>query len=191
MSLLDWEYFLGIKKEEPVVAMPDILTRMPELPKPAEYVHPYANNSWWWKVRFIIRRGLFLVYLMVPLFKISFRVFWNPSCQELREMWCQEIVTFLNRAGCSFQKFGQWLSMRPDIFPPMLITALSQLRQEVPAHSYAHTAEVVEESLGKKITDIFDSFDPVPVASGSVAQVSNALCFRDILPLTLIVLCPI
>lgn len=31
-------------------------------------------------------------------------------------------------------RFGQWLSMRPDMFPPDVIVVLSKLRADAPAH---------------------------------------------------------
>lgn len=85
------------------------------------------------------------------------------------------LIDFLNSAGCSFQKFGQWLSMRPDIFPEWLVEALGELRQEAPTHSYEHTVMVIEESLGVSIDDIFESIEHEPVASGSVGQVHRAV----------------
>ena len=54
----------------------------------------------------------------------------------------QVLVDFLNSAGCTFQKFGQWLSMRPDIFPDWLVEALAELRQDAPEHPFEHTVQV-------------------------------------------------
>lgn len=90
----------------------------------------------------------------------------------------QEIVllnlphSYLQRAGCSFQKIGQWLSMRPDVCPPDFIAALGKLRTTTPSHSFEATEAAVRAAFQcEKLSDIFDEFDHEPVASGSVAQV--------------------
>jgi predicted unusual protein kinase regulating ubiquinone biosynthesis (AarF/ABC1/UbiB family) len=48
---------------------------------------------------------------------------------DLRQRWLDALVSSLEMAGCSFQKFGQWLSMRPDMIPQDAVKALSSLRQ--------------------------------------------------------------
>eukprot|EP00294_Goniomonas_avonlea_P006521 CAMPEP_0114571588 /NCGR_PEP_ID=MMETSP0114-20121206/17821_1 /TAXON_ID=31324 /ORGANISM="Goniomonas sp, Strain m" /LENGTH=237 /DNA_ID=CAMNT_0001758707 /DNA_START=179 /DNA_END=888 /DNA_ORIENTATION=- len=64
--------------------------------------------------------------------------------------------------------------MRPDMFPPDVIAALSRLHNDVPAHSFYHTQRMVKESFGCDLEEIFSEFEPEPVASGTVAQVHRA-----------------
>lgn len=90
-----------------------------------------------------------------------------------RARWLEILVSTMERAGCSFQKFGQWLSMRPDMVAPDVANALAKLRTESPAHDFEVTRDVLRESLGADIGEWFDSFDVVPVSSGTVAQVNQ------------------
>jgi aarF domain-containing kinase len=93
---------------------------------------------------------------------------------ELRAEWCKALIDALNQAGMSMIKFGQWISMRPDMFPADLIEALKGLRDDVPPHSYEETIHQVEESFGKKWSEIFEEISVEAVASGSVGQVHRA-----------------
>jgi hypothetical protein len=43
-------------------------------------------------------------------------------------------------------KLGQWLSMRPDLFPPDVIEALSRLRNDAPSHTYEHTRATIRQA---------------------------------------------
>jgi len=98
-----------------------------------------------------------------------------PLPQEWRDQIPEMLVDTLEQAGCSFQKIGQWLSMRPDVCPPDLIQALGKLRTNAPAHGWEDTEAAVKEAFQcESLTEIFDEFENEPVASGSVAQVHRA-----------------
>lgn len=73
---------------------------------------------------------------------------------------------------------GQWASTRPDVFPDALCQVLSELHADAPAHSWTITQNIVEEALcipKGSLYQVFDEFDPNPVASGSIAQVHRAV----------------
>lgn len=80
----------------------------------------------------------------------------------------------LEDLGPVFVKFGQALSTRPDLLPPDVATELAKLQDCVPAFAGAEARHIVETALGKPIKDLFESFDTVPLASASVAQVHAA-----------------
>lgn len=77
----------------------------------------------------------------------------------------------LERAGPAFIKWGQWAATRPDLFPPDVCRALTRLHTGAPAHSPAFTRSAVEHAFHCRLDDMFDAFDELPVASGSIAQV--------------------
>jgi ubiquinone biosynthesis protein len=80
----------------------------------------------------------------------------------------------LEELGPVFIKFGQALSTRPDVLPPDLALELAKLQDCVPPFPGADAIRLIETALGKPIDEIFDEFDPLPLASASVAQVHTA-----------------
>ena len=80
----------------------------------------------------------------------------------------------LEELGPTFCKLGQVLSTRPDLVSPVFIEELSELRDSVPPLTEAQVVEVMEEELGVPWEDVFDSIEPEPLATGSIAQVHRA-----------------
>jgi ubiquinone biosynthesis protein len=81
----------------------------------------------------------------------------------------------LEALGPIFVKFGQVLSTRRDLLPEDVANELAKLQDQVPPFSEAKSVALIEASLGKKISEVFSSFDRTPVASASVAQVHFAV----------------
>ncbi|PNH12285.1 putative serine/threonine-protein kinase [Tetrabaena socialis] len=79
------------------------------------------------------------------------------------------------RSGAAFIKWGQWAATRADLFPDDFCSALSQLHDAAPTHSFAFSRRQVEASFGMSLESMFETFEPRPVASGSIAQVHRAL----------------
>ena len=76
--------------------------------------------------------------------------------------------------GPTFVKLGQILSTRPDILPADYVDALASLQDNVPPFPGAEAEFIVSQELRQPIEDLFDDFDPEPVASASIAQVHRA-----------------
>ncbi|HKL50277.1 MAG TPA: ubiquinone biosynthesis regulatory protein kinase UbiB [Wenzhouxiangellaceae bacterium] len=80
----------------------------------------------------------------------------------------------LEELGPIYVKFGQILSTRRDLLPRDISDELAKLQDNVPAFPGNQAREIVEEELGKPVSEMFGSFDETPLASASIAQVHAA-----------------
>ena len=86
-------------------------------------------------------------------------------------IWIRE--TFLD-LGPTFIKLGQLFSTRADLFPAEYVAELSKLQDRVPAFSYHQVTDIIYKDLGKDVSSLFASLDPVPLAAASLGQVHKA-----------------
>ncbi len=89
-----------------------------------------------------------------------------PRGQRLREA--------LESLGPIFVKLGQVLSTRRDLMPPDIADELALLQDRVPPFDSAIAIATIERAFGRPLDEIFVSFESVPVASASIAQVHFA-----------------
>jgi ubiquinone biosynthesis protein len=73
--------------------------------------------------------------------------------------------------GPTFVKFGQMLSMRPDVLPHPFILELRKLQAQVKPLPFEEMRPVLEHGLGRPCSEVFAEFDTTPTASASLAQV--------------------
>ena len=80
----------------------------------------------------------------------------------------------LEALGPIFVKFGQVLSTRRDLMPADIADELAKLQDQVPPFDSALALKEIEKAYGRPASEVFAEFDPVPVASASIAQVHFA-----------------
>lgn len=80
----------------------------------------------------------------------------------------------LQDLGPTYVKLGQVLSTRPDVLPEEYILAFQALQDDVTAMPMESVHAQLAKELGILWRDRVDSFDPVPLATASIAQVHSA-----------------
>jgi ubiquinone biosynthesis protein len=81
----------------------------------------------------------------------------------------------LEDLGPTYIKFGQIMSMRPDIMPASYIAALEGLQDQTPPVPFDAIQAVVERSLGRPLAELYADFSREPLATASIAQTHRAV----------------
>ena len=79
------------------------------------------------------------------------------------------------RLGATYIKLGQFIASSPTIFPPDYVLEFQKCLDQTTPVPFEVIRRTVEKELGMTLEDIFESVDPVPLASASVAQVHAAV----------------
>jgi len=96
-----------------------------------------------------------------------------PTAATQDSRWAR-VRRLLESLGPTFVKMGQMFSNRPDLLPEELLVELRKLQDRVPGFPYEQVREILADQYSRPVEEVFASFEPVPVASASVAQVHVA-----------------
>jgi ubiquinone biosynthesis protein len=80
----------------------------------------------------------------------------------------------LEELGPIFVKFGQALSTRRDLLPVDIADELAKLQDRVPPFPGDVAIAMIEKTFGRPLAEIFATFEAVPLAAASIAQVHAA-----------------
>jgi predicted unusual protein kinase regulating ubiquinone biosynthesis (AarF/ABC1/UbiB family) len=91
----------------------------------------------------------------------------------------EQIVAALGTMKGAAMKLGQVMSfldvgLVPEEYREEFQAKLAQLRDAAPKVSFKDMKKVLEQEYGDKLENVFESFDPVPVAAASIGQVYTA-----------------
>ena len=111
-------------------------------------------------------RGLRL--LVTPFFLSRIQ---KPRAERLR--------LALETLGPVCIKFGQQLSTRPDLIPADIALELSKLQENAPPFPVEQVIQIIEKALNQPIDSLFKTFNKIPLAAASVAQVHQASLMQD------------
>jgi ubiquinone biosynthesis protein len=102
----------------------------------------------------------------------------EPDGDDGDEEAALDLAADLESLGPTFIKLGQLLSTRADLLSDAHIEALARLQDDVEPVPFDEIRAVVEEDLGARVSNVFERFDEVPIASASLGQVHHAV-LRD------------
>ena len=97
-----------------------------------------------------------------------------PSRGNLPEQLTDALIS----RGPVYIKLGQLLSTRPDMLGENICQSLAKLQDQVDPLPGKEAIAIIERSLGQSSLSAFQSIDPEPIASASIAQVHGAFLTR-------------
>jgi ubiquinone biosynthesis protein len=128
--------------------------------------------------RVLVRKGLDEFVIATHLYRpLRFLYFLQPSTWLERRRSTsrgERLRLALEELGPIFIKFGQAVSTRRDLLPPDIADELVKLQDRVPPFPGETARASIERSLGKPVGELFGSFETVPLAAASIAQVHAA-----------------
>jgi ubiquinone biosynthesis protein len=113
------------------------------------------------------------VRLTLPLRLGRKLLFWLPN-KHAEQPLGERLRLAMEELGPVWIKFGQMLSTRRDLFPPVIADQLAMLQDRVKPFDGALARQHIELAMGKPIEEWFDDFDQQALASASIAQVHTA-----------------
>lgn len=93
---------------------------------------------------------------------------------RLHRRAAERLLALCRKNGGVYIKVGQHLANLDYLIPQEYIEVLHTLFDDTPQTAYSDVCKVIEEDLGSTVEELFDSFDPDPIASASLAQVHVA-----------------
>ncbi|MDJ1172308.1 AarF/UbiB family protein [Roseofilum sp. BLCC_M154] len=115
---------------------------------------------------YIIKKFVFF-FLQVQLRKRAGKSDIQKTAEQLREIF--------EDLGGFWVKTGQLLALRSDLFPEEICDELTRLQFEAVGFPMSIVRSTIESELGVPLEQIFDDFDPEPIAAASIAQIHTAV----------------
>ena len=126
----------------------------------------------------LLRYGFEDVVTTTPLRRLvsqARRLSWQRANRQVFETtrW-ERVRLIIEELGPTFIKLAQAMSNRADLLPEALIDEFEKLQSNVPPFETALARQIIEEELGRPITEVFSEFDDVTLGSASIGQVHRA-----------------
>ena len=87
----------------------------------------------------------------------------------------ERLAAALGEMGPSFIKLGQILATRADLLGDEIAEDLALLQDRLPPFPGAEARALIEREFGQPLANLFASFEEIPVAAASIAQVHFAV----------------
>uniref|UniRef100_A0A7S0HR83 Protein kinase domain-containing protein n=1 Tax=Hanusia phi TaxID=3032 RepID=A0A7S0HR83_9CRYP len=121
-----------------------------------------------------LRCGARLAQVLAVVTSLSASLAFKGGAERRREevkAEAEELRKTLIALGPTFIKVGQVLANRPDIVRADYMEELTKLQDKVPAFSSELAYRIIEEEIGRPISEVFEELSPEPVAAASIGQV--------------------
>ena len=99
---------------------------------------------------------------------------YNAKLVERHKRNSRRLTAAILELGGLFIKVGQLISILTNFLPPDFRAELEQLQDSVPARPLDEVRARIRKEFGRDVDVLFAAFDPIPIASASLAQVHLA-----------------
>ena len=124
--------------------------------------------------RTLVRYGLDEIVWRTHLFR---PIAWIPKLLPRRAPtlpFGARLRLALEELGPIFVKFGQALSVRPDLLSSEVAEELAKLQDRVPPFASELAMEGLQRAFDRPLTELFSELEELPLAAASIAQVHAA-----------------
>src|SRR5882757_6075130 len=81
--------------------------------------------------------------------------------------------------GLTYLKLGQFLALRFDLLPKEVLAEMNNLFENVENVPFEKIRRQIEQELQRPLEEVYPVFNQVPVGAATVAQVHEAVTFRN------------
>ena len=136
--------------------------------------HRRYRGRYFRALRFFAGQMLSFLWWDITLRRIGFRTLSKRTAPARYQRAAKRFRSLATDLGGVWIKVGQFLSARLDILPEAITSELAYLQDEVGAESLEAMRQVLNDAFERPLDELFQWFDPAPLASASLGQVHRA-----------------
>lgn len=93
---------------------------------------------------------------------------------RVHQYGADKMLELFRRQKGLYIKIGQQVASMAGFIPDQYVDTLKVMRNQAPTITFDEVRRVIREDLGQSIEELYESFEPTPIASASLAQVHRA-----------------